>query len=63
MSLIPLGTLKLARLPPSFAVTLAALPSISETHFLDSSDGNEGSRFDARRLGLVGDQLAQEKNL
>jgi hypothetical protein len=27
-----------------------------------SSDGNDGSRFDRKRLGLVGDQLAQERN-
>ena len=28
----------------------------------ESSDGNDGSCFDGRRLGLVGDQLAQERN-
>src|SRR4030095_3151831 len=33
-----------------------------KTHFLDLSDRNDGSRFDDRRLGLVGDQLAQERN-
>src|SRR5439155_3091953 len=27
-----------------------------------SSDGNHGSRFDGTRLGLVGDQLPQERN-
>ncbi len=27
-----------------------------------SSDGNDGWGFDDRRLGLVGDQLAQELN-
>jgi hypothetical protein len=26
------------------------------------SDGNDGCGFDDRRLGLVGDQLAQERN-
>ena len=31
-----LGCLKLVRLPPSFAATLTALPSISEIPFLDS---------------------------
>ena len=30
------GVLKLVRLPPSLAATLAALPSISEIPFLDS---------------------------
>jgi hypothetical protein len=34
--LIQFSGLKLARLPPSLAATLAALPSISETPFLDS---------------------------
>ncbi|MGA7273671.1 MAG: hypothetical protein WBX14_02400, partial [Candidatus Udaeobacter sp.] len=29
---------------------------------LHSSDRNDGSGFDNRRLGLVGDQLAQERN-
>ncbi len=27
-----------------------------------SSDGNDGSRFDRKRLGFVGDQFAQERN-
>jgi hypothetical protein len=26
------------------------------------SDGSDGRRFDDRRLGLVGDQVAQERN-
>jgi hypothetical protein len=29
---------------------------------LHSRDGNDGSCFDERRLGLVGDQLAQKRN-
>ena len=28
----------------------------------ESSDRNDGSHFDERRLGLVGDQLAQKRN-
>src|SRR5438270_11444683 len=32
------------------------------SHSLDLSDGNDGSRFDGTRLGLVGDQFAQERN-
>jgi hypothetical protein len=35
-NVIQFSGLKLARLPPSLAATLAALPSISETPFLDS---------------------------
>jgi hypothetical protein len=32
------------------------------TPMSESSDRNDGSRFDGSTLGLVGDQLAQERN-
>ena len=49
--------------PPFLSLLPSQLYLLSrKTHFLDSSDGNDGRRFHERRLGLVGDQLAQERN-
>ncbi len=39
---------------------MSRLPSTLRS--LHSSDGNDSRRFDGRRLGLVGDQFAQERN-
>jgi hypothetical protein len=50
-------------LPEEAPFDLSVMPSMSRHPCtLHSSDGNNGSDFDQRRLGLVGDQLAQERN-
>src|SRR5882724_6469372 len=43
-------------------VSPARTLSYLSSHSLRSSDGNDSRGFDGRRLGLVGDQLAQERN-
>jgi hypothetical protein len=48
---------------PPFSTNFLLFSRIPDAIAPDSlGDGNDGSRFDGRRLGLVGDQLAQERN-
>ena len=58
----PLPVLKLSRYPRFFTATSQLYLLSRKTHFLDSSDGNDGSRFDGRRRGFVSNELAQERN-
>src|SRR5262249_25590475 len=48
--------------PSGLSKTVAAFPVTRRSSLFESSDGNDSSCFDRRRLGLVGYQLAQERN-
>src|SRR5207247_8312109 len=50
------------RLIPSSQLLNTACQNASATRMSESSDGNDRSRFNGKRLGFVGDQAAQERN-
>src|SRR6266567_7770000 len=56
----PIDSFAPALSPSRVCPSMSRLPSTLRS--LHSSDGNDSRRFDGRRLGLVGDQFAQERN-